>query len=90
MLNLNATSQFKKDRRRCIKRGYNMDLLEAVVDTLLIPAPLPPANKDHSLSGKWANHQECHIQSDWLLIYRVEGDELMLYRTGTHADLFGM
>lgn len=90
MLNLNATSQFKKDRRRCVKRGYNMDLLEAVVDTLMIPAPLPPINKDHPLSGNWANHQECHIQSDWLLIYRISGDELVLYRTGTHADLFGI
>ena len=51
MLNLNATSQFKKDRRRCVKRGYNMDLLDAVVDTLLIPAPLPPTNKDHPLTA---------------------------------------
>lgn len=90
MLNLNATSQFRKDRRRCIKRGYHMDLLDAVVDTLAIPAPLPPANKDHPLSGNWAGHQECHIQSDWLLIYRIDGNELMLYRTGTHADLFGI
>lgn len=90
MLNLNATSQFRKDRRRCVKRGYNMDLLDAVVDTLAIPAPLPPGNKDHSLSGNWAGHQECHIQSDWLLIYRIDGNELMLYRTGTHADLFGI
>lgn len=90
MLNLNATSQFKKDRRRCIKRGYNMALLETVVDTLLIPAPLPPVNRDHELSGNWANHHECHIQPDWLLIYRVEGSELVLYRTGTHSDLFGI
>lgn len=90
MLNLNATAQFRKDRRRCMKRGYDMDLLEAVIDTLLIPAPLSPVNKDHPLSGNWVNHQECHIQSDWLLIYRVDGNNLMLYRTGTHADLFGM
>lgn len=89
MLNLNSTSQFKKDYRLCVKRGYNMALLAAVVDTLMIPAPLPPVNKDHPLKGNWTNHQECHIQSDWLLIYRVDGNELMLYRTGTHADLFG-
>ena len=89
MLNLNATAQFRKDRRRCIKRGYDMGLLEAVIDTLLIPAPLPPVNKNHPLSGNWARHQECHIQPDWLLIYRVDGNDLMLYRTGTHADLFG-
>lgn len=88
MLKLNSTSQFKKDYRRCVKRGLPMQQLTAVVNTLLIPASLPPVNKDHALSGNWANHQECHIQSDWLLIYRIEGDELMLYRTGTHADLF--
>ncbi len=90
MLNLNIAVQFKRDRRRCIKRGYDMDLLDHVVDTLMIPAKLPPLNKDHELSGNWAGFQECHIQSDWLLIYRIDGDELMLYRTGTHADLFGI
>lgn len=89
MLDLSTTTQFKKDYRRCVKRGYNMALLFAVVDTLLIPASLPAANRDHPLGGNWANYQECHIQPDWLLIYRVVGDELMLYRTGTHSDLFG-
>ena len=89
MLNLSTTTQFKKDYRRCVKRGYNMALLSAVVDTLLIPASLPAANRDHPLGGNWANHQECHIQPDWLLIYRVLGNDLMLYRTGTHSDLFG-
>lgn len=89
MLDLNISSQFKKDRRRCMKRGYNMALLNAVVNTLLIPAPLPTINKDHPLSGNWINHQECHIQSDWLLIYRIDGNDLYLDRTGTHADLFG-
>ena len=89
MLNLNTTSQFKKDYRRCVKRGYDMALLSAVVDILLIPAPLPDANRDHTLGGRWVNHQECHIQPNWLLIYRVLGNDLMLYRTGTHSDLFG-
>lgn len=90
MLNLNASSTFKRDRRRCMKRGYDMSLLANVVNTLLIPAPLPLTNKNHVLSGNWIGHQECHIQSDWLLIYRIDGDELYLARTGTHADLFGM
>lgn len=88
MLNLNPSSAFKKDRRRCIKRGYDMALLAAVINTLAVPAPLPPQNKDHPLSGNWAKHQECHILPDWLLIYRVDGNELYLVRTGTHADLF--
>lgn len=89
MLEVKQTTQFKRDLRLCAKRGYNMDLITAVVDILRVPAALPPQNRDHTLSGNWANHQECHIQSDWLLIYRVDGNELMLYRTGTHSDLFG-
>ena len=88
MLNLNATAQFKKDRKRCIKRGYNMSLLNSVIDTLLIPASLSPENRAHPLSGNWTAHYECHIQPDWLLIYRIEGNNLYLDRTGTHADLF--
>ena len=88
MLNLNISTLFKRDRKRCIKRGYDMNLLNAVVETLLIPSPLPPGNRDHPLSGKWVNHQECHILPDWLLIYRIEGDDLYLDRTGTHSDLF--
>lgn len=90
MLNLNAAGQFKRDRRRCAKRGYDMDLLDNVVGILMIPAKLPPINKDHGLSGNWAGFQECHIQSDWLLIYRIDGNNLYLARTGTHADLFGI
>lgn len=90
MLNINISSAFKKDRRRCVKRGYDMALLATVIDTLAIPASLPPINRDHTLSGNWAGFQECHIQGDWLLIYRIDGNELYLTRTGTHADLFGI
>lgn len=89
MLELNMTSSFRRDYRRCVKRGYDMSPLAAVINTLAIPAPLSPSNKNHALSGNWAGHQECHIQSDWLLIYRVDGTGLYLDRTGTHADLFG-
>ena len=90
MLDLKFGTQFKRDRRRCIKRGYDMGLLSAVVDTLRIPAALPPQNRAHGLTGNWMGYQEYHISPDWLLIYRVEGNELRLARTGTHADLFGM
>lgn len=89
MLNINISSSFKRDRRRCLKRGYDMALLAAVINTLAIPAPLPPNNKDHALSGDWAGFQECHIQPDWLLIYRIDGNDLYLTRTGIHSDLFG-
>ncbi len=89
MLEVKQTAQFKRDLKLCVKRHYDLDLITAVVDILRIPALLPPKSKDHPLGGKWINHQECHIQPDWLLIYRVEGNDLMLYRTGTHSDLFG-
>lgn len=88
MLDLRFGSQFKRDRHRCIKRGYDMSLLSAVVDTLRVPAALPSQNRAHSLTGNWLGYQECHIAADWLSIYRVEGNELRLARTGTHADLF--
>ncbi len=90
MLKLNLTSQFKRDIKLCKKRNYNISLLNAIVDTLRIPAPLPPKNKDHSLKGIYTGRRECHISPDWLLIYKQVGNELRLDRTGTHADLFGL
>ncbi|MBQ9347789.1 MAG: type II toxin-antitoxin system YafQ family toxin [Oscillibacter sp.] len=88
MLEINASAQFRRDRRLCVKRGYDMALLNAVVDTLCVPSPLPPENRDHTLTGNYTGHRECHIQADWLLIYRVTESALYLDRTGTHADLF--
>ena len=88
MLRLNASAQFKRDRQLCKKRGYDMSLLNRIVDSLLIPTKLPDFNRDHGLSGNWNGFRECHILPDWLLIYRVDRDELFLARTGTHSDLF--
>lgn len=90
MLNLNTSAKFKRDYKTCLKRGYNMELLQTAVDTLRIPAPFPKQNKDHILTGNWAGNRECHIQPNWLLLYRIEGNELYLVRTGTHNDLFGI
>ena len=72
-----------------VKRGYKMPLLQAAIDTLRIPAALPEKNKDHQLIGGFSGCRECHIEPDWLLIYKQMGDELHLVRTGTHSDLFG-
>ena len=69
MLSLNASTAYKKDLKLCKKRGYDLALLNAAINTLLIPAPLPLKNKDHSLSGNLAGKRECHILPDWLLIY---------------------
>ena len=65
-----------------------MELLQSVIDVLAIPEALPEKNKDHNLLGDYADKRECHILPDWLLVYRVDGDDLVLYRTGTHSDLF--
>lgn len=90
MLKLNITTQFKRDLKLCKKRNYNISLLNTIVNILRIPAALPPKNKDHALKGVYNGRRECHISSDWLLIYRIDENELYLDCTGTHADLFGM
>lgn len=84
------TSKFKKDLKRVIKRGYNINLLMPVINTLLDGNPLPQAHHDHALSGAWKGYRECHITNDWLLIYQAVSDTLilLLMRTGTHSDLF--
>ena len=90
MLQVSFVGKFKKDYKLCQKRGYNITLLQTAIDILAIPQPLPQKNKDHSLTGNYAGYRECHILPDWLLIYQQTQDELILYRTGTHADLFEM
>lgn len=88
MLEITPTGQFKKDFKLCKKRGYDMSLLKQVIDILAVPKALPENNRDHNLRGNYINKRECHITPDWLLIYRVEANRLLLYRTGTHSDLF--
>ena len=85
------TTQFKKDYKLAIKRGLKIDLLEQTVASLADGIALPEKNKDHALTGNWVGHRECHILPDWLLVYRIEDDVLVLTlaRTGTHSDLFG-
>ena len=90
MLNIRYSSTFKKDFKTCAKRRYKLPLLQAVIDTLRIPAKLPEKNSDHNLCGNYSGCRECHIEPDWLLIYEISENELILYltRTGTHSDLF--
>ena len=89
MLNIRYSSTFKKDFKTCAKRRYKLPLLQAVIDTLRIPAKLPEKNSDHNLCGNYSGCRECHIEPDWLLIYKQTDDELQLVRTGTQSDLFG-
>lgn len=90
MLNIVLSNRFKKDLKTISKRNYDLDLLDEVVNTLAAQEPLPAKNKDHPLTGDYVGFRECHIQPDWLLVYRVEDDDLILFlsRTGTHSDLF--
>ncbi len=90
-LSVVPTTAFKKDYKQAIKRGLKISLLEDIVASLAMGEPLPEKNKDHPLTGNWTGHRECHILPDWLLIYRIEDDVLVLTlaRTGTHSDLFG-
>ena len=85
------TTRFKKDYKLAMKRHLDIELLDDIIRALSRGETLPEKNKDHELSGDWAGHRECHIQPDWLLVYRVEDDVLVLTlaRTGTHSDLFG-
>ena len=89
-LTVKFTTQFRKDYKLAMKRGLRIALLEEVVERLAMGEPLPEKNRDHALTGDWVGHRECHIQPDWLLIYRIEDDVLVLTlaRTGTHSDLF--
>ena len=86
------TTQFKKDYKLAQRRGLTIPLLKDIVTKLANGEPLDPKHNDHPLSGNWVGHSECHIQSDWLLIYRYEEDVLVLTlaRTGTHSDLFNL
>lgn len=90
MLELVTTGQFRKDYKRVKKRGYNINLLEEVIDLLLHEQPLHERYRDHGLTGNHAGFRECHILPDWLLIYSTNKEQLILTasRTGTHSDLF--
>ena len=90
MLDVVLSNQFKKDLKAAQKRGYDLALLNAVVDKLASRETLEAKYRDHNLTGNYAGFRECHIQPDWLLVYRIDEEEIILFlsRTGTHSDLF--
>lgn len=90
MLDIVLSNQFKKDLKLMARRGLNLDLLENVVNILASGTSLDERFRDHALTGNYSGFRECHIQPDWLLVYRIDGNELLLFlsRTGTHSDLF--
>jgi mRNA interferase YafQ len=82
------TGQFRRDVKRAWRRGKDMAKLRDAIDRLVAGERLPPRFNDHPLVGQWSSYRDCHIEPDWLLIYKIDGDELILARTGSHADLF--
>lgn len=92
MLKLQISTKFRKDYKRIKKRGYNLSLLQDVLDKLCAKEPLESKYRDHALSGSYKGFRECHIQPDWLLIYMLEDDilTLTLVDTGTHTDLLNI
>jgi mRNA interferase YafQ len=82
------TSQFKKDFKRIKKRSKDLSKLKDIVSAIANSESLEDRHRDHALSGNWSGSRDCHIEPDWILIYRVDGEFLFLERTGSHSDLF--
>ena len=87
-MNIHYTTRFKKDYKRISKQNKNPDQLKVVIEKLVAGKKLEPKYRDHKLSGDWKGHCDCHIESDWVLIYRIEDKGLILERTGSHSELF--
>lgn len=89
-LRIVTTAQFRRDYKRIKKRGYDLSLLEGVLDRLCAGQPLSASCRDHALAGSYKGFRECHVQPDWLLVYAIDGKRLILTasRTGAHSDLF--
>lgn len=88
MLRPQFTGAFKRDRKRAHRRGKDLGKLETVMRRLANGERLEPRLRDHGLSGEWQDFRECHLEPDWLLIYRITSGEITFVRTGTHSDLF--
>jgi mRNA interferase YafQ len=82
------TKQFEKDIRLAKRRGKNLDKFKIIAHTLLAGEPVDPLHRDHRLIGNYQGRRECHIESDWLLIYKVDETIIVFERMGTHSDLF--
>lgn len=87
MRDIVRSSQFKRDVKLAQKRGKDMSKLREAILLLAAGEELPPRLRDHPLSGNWKRHRDCHLEPDWLLLYKIDGTDLYLARMGSHADL---
>jgi len=83
------TRQFERDVKKARKRGKNLEKLKIIAEPLIEGKKLDPLQRDHQLAGSYAARRESHIEADWLLIYKIDGDIITFERTGSHSDLFG-
>ena len=89
MLKLKTTHRFDKDFIKAIKSGKDIEKIKIVMRKLAAQESLEKKHKDHKLKGGFSGRRECHVEPDWLLIYKIEGDTIIFERTGTHSELFG-
>jgi mRNA interferase YafQ len=82
------TKQFEKDLKRSRRRGKNIEKFKILAKTLIAGKKLDPLHRDHKLAGNYVGRRDCHMESDWLLIYKIDADHIIFERTGTHSDLF--
>ena len=89
MLEFQTTNRFNKDLKKNLKRGKDREKIQKVMSTIINEIPMQQKYRDHKLHGEWKDCRECHIEPDWLLIYRLEKNFVSFERTGSHAELFG-
>ena len=87
---IEPTNKFKKDLKLCKSRGYDIELIRTVIKKLSNGEKLEDKYKDHDFKGNWSGYRECHVLPDWLLVYKYNNNDLILFltRTGSHSDLF--
>lgn len=88
MLELTTSSRFRRELKKVLRDGRDKAKLASITDALIAGRPLPQAICDHALSGEWRGYRDCHIEPDWVLIYRKSKTAIHLERTGSHSDLF--
>jgi mRNA interferase YafQ len=86
---ISVTTRYRRDVKRLRKRGHDVERLTELAEIIRVHGAPPRRCRSHKLSGDWAGYMECHVAPDWLLVYRVDRQEVLLYRTGSHSDLFG-